>query len=62
MDKVYAGHNWSIFQISINGKLLTIPCVQFSFSYDNTVISESIEGKVNMIADFAESIFLPNFT
>jgi DNA-directed RNA polymerase-5 subunit 1 len=34
-----------------NGKLLVVPYVQFSFSDDNTVLSESVEGLVNVIAN-----------
>jgi hypothetical protein len=62
IDKVYAGHNCSILSISTNGKLLTIPCVQFSFSNDSTVLSESVKGLVNVIADTVGSVFLPNVT
>jgi DNA-directed RNA polymerase-5 subunit 1 len=62
MDMVYVGLKFSIIPISTNGKLLTIPCMQFSFSDDNTVLSESIEGLVNVIADSVGSIFLPNVT
>jgi DNA-directed RNA polymerase-5 subunit 1 len=45
-----------------NGKLLPIPCVQFSFSDDNSVLSESVEGLVNMITVSVGSVFLPNVT
>jgi DNA-directed RNA polymerase-5 subunit 1 len=45
--------------ISINEKLLKVPCVQFSFSDDNTVLSESVEGLVNVIADSVGFVFLP---
>ena len=47
----YAGRNYPITQMPTNGKLYNIPCVQFSFSNDNTVLSESIERAVNVIAD-----------
>jgi hypothetical protein len=36
--------------------------VQFSFSDDNTVLSELVEGLVNVIADFVGFVFLPNVT
>jgi hypothetical protein len=62
MDRVYVGRKCSILQISTNGKLLTIPYVQFSFSDDNTVLSESIEGLVNVIADSVGFVFLPTAT
>jgi DNA-directed RNA polymerase-5 subunit 1 len=51
--------NGSILQISTNGKLLVVPYVQFSFSDDNTVLSESVEGLVNVIADSVGFVFLP---
>ena len=34
-----------------DGKLYNVPCVQFSFSNDNMVLSESVERAVNVIAD-----------
>jgi DNA-directed RNA polymerase-5 subunit 1 len=39
-----------------------VPCVQFSFSDDNTVLSESVKGLVHMITDSVGSVFLPNVT
>jgi hypothetical protein len=36
--------------------------MQFSFSDDNTILSESIEGIVNRIADSIDFVFLPNVT
>jgi DNA-directed RNA polymerase-5 subunit 1 len=42
-----------------NEKLLKVPCVQFSFYDDNTVLSGSIEGLVNVIADSVGFLFLP---
>jgi len=39
----YAGRNCPITQMPTDGKLHNVPCVQFSFSNDNTVLSESIE-------------------
>ena len=35
-----------------------IPCVQFSFSDDNTILSESVERAVNVIADSVCSVLL----
>jgi DNA-directed RNA polymerase-5 subunit 1 len=45
-----------------NGKLLVVPCVQFSFSDDHTVLSVSVEGSVNVIVDSVGFIFLSNVT
>jgi DNA-directed RNA polymerase-5 subunit 1 len=39
-----------------------VPCVQFSFSDDNTVLSVSVEGSVNVIADAVGFVFLSNVT
>ena len=39
-----------------DGKLHNVPCVQFCFSNDNMVLSESIERAVNVIADFVGSV------
>jgi DNA-directed RNA polymerase-5 subunit 1 len=39
-----------------------VPCVQFSLSNDNTVLSESVEGLVNVIANSVDFVFLPNVT
>jgi hypothetical protein len=36
--------------------------VQFSFSDDNTILSEFVEGLVSMVADSVDFIFLPNVT
>jgi DNA-directed RNA polymerase-5 subunit 1 len=33
--------------------------VQFSFSDDNTILSESIDGLLNVIADSVGFVFLP---
>jgi DNA-directed RNA polymerase-5 subunit 1 len=49
-------------QISTNGTLLKVSCVQFSFSDDNTVLSEFVEGSANVIADSVGFVFLPNVT
>jgi DNA-directed RNA polymerase-5 subunit 1 len=45
-----------------DGKLHIAPRVQFSFSDANTVLSESINGTVKMIADSIGPRFLPNVT
>ena len=37
--------------MSTDGKLHNVPCVQCSFSNDNTVFSESAERAVNVVAD-----------
>ena len=36
-----------------------VPCVQFSFFDDNTVLSEYVDGLVNVIADSVGFLFLP---
>jgi general stress protein 26 len=43
-------------------KLHIAPRVQFSFSDANTVLFESVEGTVKVIADSVGSGFLPNVT
>ena len=40
--------------MSVDGKLHNVPYVQFSFSDVNTVLYESIERAVNVIADSVE--------
>jgi DNA-directed RNA polymerase-5 subunit 1 len=45
-----------------DGKLHIAPRVQFSFSDANTILSESIEGTVEMIVDYVGLGFLPNVT
>jgi DNA-directed RNA polymerase-5 subunit 1 len=45
-----------------DGKLHIAPRVQFSFSDANTVLSESVEGTVKVIADSVGFGFLPNVT
>jgi DNA-directed RNA polymerase-5 subunit 1 len=45
-----------------DGKLHIAPGVQFSFSDANTILSESIEGTVKVIADSIDSRFMPNVT
>ena len=57
-DNINAGHNYSITQMPTDTKLHNVPCVQFSFSNDNTVLSESVEWAVNVIADSVDSAFL----
>jgi hypothetical protein len=39
-----------------------VPCVQFSFSDNNIVWSESTEGTVKVIADSVGTGFMPNVT
>jgi DNA-directed RNA polymerase-5 subunit 1 len=39
-----------------------IPCMQFPFSDDNTLLSESNEGLVNVIANSVGFVFLPKAT
>jgi DNA-directed RNA polymerase-5 subunit 1 len=53
---------YSLIQMPTNGKLHIAPRVQFSFSDANTVLSESIEGTMKVIADSIGSGFLPNVT
>lgn len=50
----------SFTQMPIDVNLHTIPCVQFSFSDDNTntLLSESVERAVNVIADSVCSVLL----
>jgi hypothetical protein len=45
-----------------DGKLHIAPRVQFSFSDANTILYESIEGTVKVIADSVSPGFLPNVT
>ena len=46
-----------ITQMPTDEMLHKVPCVQFSFSNDNTVLSEPIEWVVNVIADSIGSAF-----
>lgn len=48
----------SFAQNTIDGYLHVAPCVQFSFSDDNTILSESVERAVNVIADSVCSVLL----
>jgi len=41
----------------IDGKLHNVPCVQLSFSNDNTILSGFVEWAVNVIADSVDSAF-----
>ena len=41
-----------------DGKLHNVPFVQFSFSNDNIVLSKSVEGAVNVIANSVDSAIL----
>ncbi|XP_062224054.1 DNA-directed RNA polymerase V subunit 1-like [Phragmites australis] len=54
----FATCDCSFAQKPIDGKLHKIPCLQFSFSDDNTILSESVERAVNVIADSVCSVFL----
>ncbi|XP_066321217.1 DNA-directed RNA polymerase V subunit 1-like [Miscanthus floridulus] len=54
----FATGDCSFTQMPIDGKLHKVPCVQFSFSDDNTVLSESVERAVNVIADSVCSVLL----
>jgi DNA-directed RNA polymerase-5 subunit 1 len=47
----------SLTKMPTDGKLHTVPCVQFSFFDNNTIFSESVEGAVNVIADSIGSMF-----
>ena len=38
--------------------LQKVPCVHFSFSNDNTILSESVERDMNVIANYVGSVFL----
>jgi hypothetical protein len=52
------GSDCSFTQKPIDGKLHKIPCLQFSFSNDNTILSESVESAVNLISDSVCSVLL----
>jgi DNA-directed RNA polymerase-5 subunit 1 len=54
--------DYSLTKTPTDGKLHIVPRVQFSFSDANTVLSESIEGIVKVIADSVSPGFLPNVT
>jgi DNA-directed RNA polymerase-5 subunit 1 len=54
--------DYSLTQMPTDGKLHIVPHVQFSFSDANTVLSESIEGTVKVIANSVGPGFLPNVT
>ena len=56
-NNVCAGHNCSITHMPTDGKLHNVPCVQFSFSNDNTLLAESVEWAVNVIANSVDSVF-----
>ena len=43
--------------MSTDGKLHNVPCVQCSFSDNSTVLPESVEWAVNVIADSVDSAF-----
>ncbi|CAN6243084.1 unnamed protein product [Urochloa humidicola] len=48
----------SFAQNPVDGYLHVTPCVQFSFSDDNTILSESVERAVNVIAESICSVLL----
>jgi hypothetical protein len=52
--------DYSLTQMPTDGKLHIAPRVQFSNA--NTVLSESIEGTMKVIADSVGPGFLPNVT
>ncbi|XP_062218221.1 DNA-directed RNA polymerase V subunit 1-like [Phragmites australis] len=54
----FATCDCSFTQKPIDGKLHKIPCLQFSFSDDNTILSESVERAVNVLADSVCSVLL----
>ncbi|KAF8776332.1 hypothetical protein HU200_003555 [Digitaria exilis] len=55
---IFSTCDCSFAQNPIDGNLHMIPCVQFSFSDDKTILSESIERAVNVIADSVCSVLL----
>ena len=55
---VCAVGDYSTTQMPTEETLQKVPCVQFSFSNDNTILSESIEWAMNVIADSVGSAFL----
>ncbi|KAG2648561.1 DNA-directed RNA polymerase V subunit 1-like [Panicum virgatum] len=54
----FATCDCSFGQNPVDGYLHMIPCVQFSFSDDNTILSESVERAVNVISDSVCSVLL----
>ena len=58
MEGVCTAGDYSITQMATNEMLHKVPGVQFSFSDDNTILSESIERAMNVIADSVDSAFL----
>ncbi|TVU33434.1 hypothetical protein EJB05_25251, partial [Eragrostis curvula] len=54
----FSTRDCSFTQKPIDGKLQKIPCLQFCFSDVNTILSESIEKAVNLIADSVCSVLL----
>ncbi|CAL5023974.1 unnamed protein product [Urochloa decumbens] len=54
----FATCDCSFAQNPVDGNLQVTPCVQFSFSDDNTILSESVERAVNVIADSVCSVLL----
>ena len=56
MEGVCTAGDCQITQMPTNETLHKVPCVQFSFTNDNTVLSESVERVVNVIADLVCSM------
>ncbi|KAL6629149.1 hypothetical protein ACP70R_028914 [Stipagrostis hirtigluma subsp. patula] len=54
----FATCDCSFTQEPFSGKLHKVPCLQFTFSDDNTILSESVERAVNVIADSVCSVLL----
>ncbi|XP_006646896.1 DNA-directed RNA polymerase V subunit 1 [Oryza brachyantha] len=48
----------SFTQKLIDGKLAKVPCLQFFFPESNTMLSESVEGAVNLLADSVCGVLL----
>ncbi|KAL6888501.1 hypothetical protein ACP4OV_009527 [Aristida adscensionis] len=55
---IFATCDCSFTQKPVDGKLHKIPCLQFTFSEDNSILSESVERAVNVIADSVYSVLL----
>ena len=55
--KVCAASDYSTTQMPTKEMLHKVPCVQFSFSNDSTILSESVESAMNVIADSVGSAF-----
>ena len=57
-EGVCVASDCQITQMPTDETLHKILCVQFSFSNDNTILSESVERDMNMIANYVGSVFL----